>query len=193
MQSLLFHGDWPNLPYMKDKRVVCIGRFDGVHLGHQQLLMHAQKIAQSLGCGVTVLFFDPHPMQLLAGNAPEMLTNVQQRTVLLKHYGADQVVCLNFNQALAHLSAADFLQEVLLNRLNVVGVVVGQDFRFGCGRQGDAEYLMQWTKQQKIKLRLVEPYLHQGRRISSSWCRALQSAKSQQRLRELIGRDNILL
>lgn len=109
---------------------VAIGIFDGVHLGHQAILARAKEVSH--GRGVIALTFDPHPSQIFAPErAPTMLVSLERRVELLKQYGADAVVVIDFDRNFAAKSPADFVTEVLVNQLNISGVVVGENFTYG--------------------------------------------------------------
>lgn len=116
--------------------VVAIGNFDGVHLGHRKVLEQARAIAVERGLRCVVLTFDPHPRQVLGGNAPPALTTLEERVRLLQAC-VDEVVVEPFTQALASWSPERFVEDLLVGRLRARAVVVGENFRFGQKRAGD--------------------------------------------------------
>ncbi len=121
---------------------VAIGVFDGLHLGHQKVILSLRELAERHLAAATVLTFDPHPATVLAPDrAPLLLETLEQRLEGLALLGVDRVRILTFNQALAHESANAFIERVLVNELHVVDVVVGRDFRFGHERRGDVALL----------------------------------------------------
>jgi riboflavin kinase/FMN adenylyltransferase len=120
---------------------VVIGNFDGVHRGHQAVLKQARAIADRGGFRVVVLTFDPHPREVLGGNARPRLTTLQRRVELLRERGADEVVVEPFTLEFAAWSPERFARELLAARLGARAVVVGQNFRFGAKRAGDLEKL----------------------------------------------------
>jgi riboflavin kinase/FMN adenylyltransferase len=122
--------------------VVPIGIFDGVHRGHQLVLARAAEAAADHDARVVVITFDPHPVAVLRPEAmPLMLTTIERRVQLLKHYGADSVVVLEFNYALSQQTADEFVEQTLVERLNAIRIVVGANFRFGHRAAGDAALL----------------------------------------------------
>jgi riboflavin kinase/FMN adenylyltransferase len=122
--------------------VVPIGIFDGVHRGHQLVLSRAVAAAQVRGARVVVITFDPHPVAVLRPEAmPLMLTTTARRIELLKQYGADDVVVLEFTEALSHQTATEFVEQTLIERLHAVQIVVGENFRFGNRAKGDVALL----------------------------------------------------
>jgi riboflavin kinase/FMN adenylyltransferase len=122
--------------------VVAVGVFDGVHRGHRVLLDRARSHADAAGRPLVVLTFDPHPASVVApGHEPELLGTVADRARELGAAGADAVLVLPFTRELAAVPAAEFVATALVDRLEAVTVVVGEDFRFGHRAAGTAETL----------------------------------------------------
>jgi riboflavin kinase/FMN adenylyltransferase len=123
--------------------VIAIGSFDGVHRGHQALVATAKRIAGDIGAKPPLaLTFEPHPRAVLQPDAPMFrLTQPPAKRTLLGIAGAEGVVEVAFNRDLASLGPEDFVAEVLVNRLAVKAVVVGEDFRFGRKREGTTDML----------------------------------------------------
>ena len=121
-------------------RVIAIGNFDGVHLGHQAILTAARESAGPDGTVVAVTFW-PHPLSVLRPSiAPPLLCEIEDRVTLLKHYGADEVSIIEFTQALGSWTPAQFVERVLFP-LEPDAVVVGQNFRFGKGAAADGNQM----------------------------------------------------
>lgn len=118
--------------------VLAIGNFDGVHLGHQQVIGQARAEAEKLGAPLGVMLFDPHPQQFFAPDAPPFrLTRLVTRAALLADLGVDFTLALPFDAAMAACEAEDFINDILVAQLGVRGVCVGYDFCFGTGRKGN--------------------------------------------------------
>ncbi|MAT65943.1 MAG: bifunctional riboflavin kinase/FMN adenylyltransferase, partial [Gammaproteobacteria bacterium] len=131
-----------NLQRMAAGCAATIGNFDGVHLGHQAVLGQLAERAAGLGLPTVVVTFEPQPQEYFAPDvAPPRLTRLREKLAALRRYSVDQVMCLRFNPALAALTAEQFVQQILVDGLNVKYLVVGDDFRFGRGREGDFTYL----------------------------------------------------
>ncbi len=125
------------------KSVVAIGNFDGMHLGHRKVLSTARDIALNNKAPSSVLTFEPHPREYFAPSNPAFrLTTSETRAKLIKSCGFDALFEIPFNENLANLSADDFIKQVLYDGLQVSHVVVGDDFRFGKGRFGNTERLV---------------------------------------------------
>lgn len=130
-----------NLLPMHKGCVVSIGNFDGVHRGHQTLLASMKAQADALGLRTCIITFEPHPKAFIHGGAPSQLTGLRDKLCLLSQFGVDQVLCLPFNDALKNLSADEFVQRILVDGLGVKSLIVGDDFRYGRGREGDFAHL----------------------------------------------------
>jgi riboflavin kinase / FMN adenylyltransferase len=169
---------------MQRTSVVPIGIFDGVHRGHQLILARAAEAARERGARVAVVTFDPHPVAILRPEAmPLMLTTIQRRVALLKQHGADSVVVLEFNFDLSQQSADEFVEKTLVERLNAVRIVVGENFRFGHRASGDVALL------RKFGLEVDDvPLLADGEVISSTHIRAQVAAGEVVAAAEALGR-----
>ncbi len=145
--------------------VVTIGNFDGVHVGHQALLSTARARADALGSVVAALTFEPLPRDVMAPDhgVPRIQTR-DDRVRWLSAHGADRVVLERFSRVFAAREASWFVEEVLLARLGAVAVVVGWDFRFGRGREGDAGLIAQYVP----VVDCVEPVIIAGGPASST-------------------------
>jgi riboflavin kinase/FMN adenylyltransferase len=149
--------------------VVAAGSFDGVHIGHRKILSEVAMLARGLsvaGVGVT---FDPHPMAVLhPEEAPCLLTSVEERVELMAAAGASEVVVMRFTRRLASRRAEWFVKKVLLGRLRMKRLVIGYDFRFGAGREGDASYLEHLGENLGFGVDIVPPVDYLGHPVSST-------------------------
>jgi len=122
--------------------VASIGNFDGVHLGHREILSAAATEARSRGFRSIAITFDPHPAQFLyPAEAPKLLTFLPERLRLLATTGVDAVLVLPFDGALSRVSARDFVRDILVKSLGVRGMHEGSSFRFGHGAKAGVEEL----------------------------------------------------
>ena len=122
--------------------VVTIGFFDGVHHGHRRVVRRAVQLARERGVQAVVLTFDPHPSEVVRpGTHPALLTTPEYRSDLMASLGVDGVLVLPFTAELSKQSPAEFVERALVDRLHVVGVVVGENFRFGHKAAGNLAVL----------------------------------------------------
>ena len=140
-------------PDVATERVaVTIGNFDGVHRGHQAMLVRLIEAAEDLALPSAVLTFDPHPREFFAHDAaPPRLSSVRDKLEQFRAYGVARVYIARFNAALASLSGEEFIERILVQRLGVRWVLVGDDFRFGRGRGGNLATLRAAAKQFSVE------------------------------------------
>ena len=123
-------------------RVITIGVYDGVHLGHRALISETCALARTMELEAAVVTFDRHPAQLVTpDSAPCLLTDLDQKRELLEATGVDQVEVLAFDEERRRESAENFVRDVIVGHMAAKAVVVGRDFHFGHGRSGDVEML----------------------------------------------------
>ncbi|MDH5672222.1 MAG: bifunctional riboflavin kinase/FAD synthetase [Myxococcales bacterium] len=147
--------------------VIVPGNYDGVHRGHQALLHSARELGREHGLATVVLTFDPHPATVVAPqHAPSPLTTIARRRELLLRAGADGVIVQRFDREFSQQPPEAFLAGLLAQGAR--GLVVGPDFRFGRDRAGDLELLGRFAAEHRLQLRVEQPFLLEGLRVSSS-------------------------
>ena len=147
-----------------EKAVVCVGTFDGVHLGHQQVIKTAVDHAKELEIPVIVVTFDRHPAVILnPTKAPKAIASLKMNLEQLQIHGVGLTVVIPFNAWLSRMSADEFLHSILLERLKATCLVVGHDFAMGNGREGNTDWLLQ-----HLETIIVPPFEMGGQRVSSS-------------------------
>ena len=162
--------------------VVCIGAFDGLHLGHRALVRHAVARARALDVPAVALTFEPLPREFFAGgHPPPRLLSARAKVEGLLALGADQVGLLRFDARMASMTAADFVRTVLVDHLAVREVWVGPGFRFGKGRAGDLALLRSIgsglaDSGEGFTAHEIEPVVLDGERVSSTRIRAALQA-----------------
>lgn len=148
---------------------ITIGNFDGVHIGHQQILKRVAAIAHQHGWKAAALTFDPHPTKLVApARAPHLLTTPEQRAGLMLHQGIDEVLILPFTPEIARLTPEEFVGEILSGKLKASTVLVGDNFRFGNRAAGDARTLQELGGKYGFSTEIIHAIFWRGRIISSS-------------------------
>ena len=160
-------------PLCPNGSVVCIGAFDGLHIGHRALVGHAVARARALGVPAVALSFEPLPREFFAGGAsPPRLQLPRMKLGELRHLGIDRVGLLRFNAALAALSPEDFVQRLLIARLQAREVWVGPDFRFGRARTGNFALLQRMGAEFGFAAETIAPVELDGAPVSSTRIRA---------------------
>jgi riboflavin kinase/FMN adenylyltransferase len=149
--------------------VLTLGNFDGVHRGHQQVLQQVSERAEQLSLPSVVMTFEPQPMELFARErAPARLTRLRDKYVQLSKLDIDRLLCVNFNRHFASLTAEAFIRDLLVERLGVKFLVVGDDFRFGKGRIGNFTMLKEAGKQYGFDVVSTQSFCLQQLRVSST-------------------------
>ncbi|HEV2688183.1 MAG TPA: bifunctional riboflavin kinase/FAD synthetase [Bryobacteraceae bacterium] len=172
---------------------ITIGNFDGVHLGHRQIMRRIVAIAREHGWKSAVLTFDPHPTRLVAPDrAPRLLTTPEQRARLILGQGIDEVLILPFTSEIAKLTPEEFVREVLVGRLKAREVLVGDNFHFGHKAAGNAGTLKELGRTFGFQTDVVTAISWRGVVISSSEIRRLVEAGDVARACRLLGRPYAL-
>ena len=168
--------------------VVAIGNFDGVHRGHQAVIAAAQARASALQCPAAALTFEPHPRDFFNPGEPLFrLTDAAAKLRLLAATGLDGAVVLTFDQALAKLTADDFVARILVERFAVRGAVIGYNFHFGMHRAGSPEFLVAQGKRRGFDVVVVPRFDDNGRPISSQPIRDALAAGRPDAAAEMLG------
>jgi len=149
--------------------VYAVGNFDGVHRGHRAVLSRARDLAAARGAPSAALTFEPHPADFFAGRPIVFrLTPFAQKSAEIARCGLTGLVSLSFGAEFSSLTAEDFVEEVLVRRLDCSAVIVGADFHFGKGRSGSPEFLRQAGERYGFDVELAEKVEDGGECISSS-------------------------
>ena len=131
------------------KTTIAIGVFDGVHRGHQLLIDSAVAQARRSGTKSMVITFFPHPAHVLSSRKPPLpyLMSLEHRLEILKQKGVDIIWVVRFNKRFAHIDPQHFIKEILVKKLGVQSIYVGEDFRFGKDRSGDINLFKELSKE----------------------------------------------
>lgn len=177
------------LPANAVRTVAAIGNFDGVHRGHQEILTSAVREARERNAQALAITFDPHPERFLRPqSAPKLLTPISIRLDLLATTGLDAVLVLPFNEELAQMRAREFARQVLVDRLQVLALHEGGNFRFGYRAEAGVAELAEFGMEFGFEVHLHRPVRVHGMEISSSMVRALVAAGDVKRARWMLGR-----
>ena len=171
--------------------VATIGNFDGIHLGHQAVLGQLSEQADELGLPLVVITFEPYPQEFFspAGESPPRLTRFREKLQALRRYGVDRVLSLRFDKVLSQMSAEAFIEQLLINGLDVRYLVVGDDFRFGHRRQGDIAMLRAAGDQHGFQVVEMHTFEVEGTRVSSTRVREALGSGELNRAAQLLGRS----
>jgi riboflavin kinase/FMN adenylyltransferase len=168
--------------------VVTIGNFDGVHLGHRQIMRRVVALARAIECVPAVLTFDPHPARVLAPErAPRLLMTMDQRLRSMEAEGVEAALLIAFSTEFAKLTPEEFVEQVLARTLKVRVVLVGEDFRFGYKQAGNIDTLRKLGERFGYTLEAVPGIARRGQRVSSTLIRKLVVDGSVSRACRMLG------
>ena len=169
--------------------VAAIGNFDGVHVGHREILSAVAREAREAGAHSVAITFDPHPERFLRPErAPKLITPLAERLRLLSQTGIDTVVLLPFDALLARIPAGDFASNVLSGLLHVRGMHEGHNFRFGRGAAAGIKELTEFGRGDGFEVHIHEAVKVHGLMVSSSAVRAHVAAGEVRQARWMLGR-----
>ena len=183
-----------NLTPFQHGCIVTIGNFDGVHRGHQAVFKQLHEMNQTLGLAIIVMTFDPQPQEFFSPDPPARLTRLREKLSYFAECNLNTIICLRFNKALEQLSAEDFVKEILIKKLNMKHLIVGDDFRFGYKRQGNYELLQ--ALGQRFGFGLSSAVVvndSKGERISSTRVRSLLAAGQFAGANVLLGHPYVMI
>lgn len=154
--------------------VVTIGTFDGLHRGHQEVIRHVVSTASASSSASVVVTFDPHPRHILDSDAMlPLLINLDDKLNLIKDLGIENTLVIPFTEDFSHVTADDFLSEIIVNNFQPNRIVVGYDHHFGKGREGSPKFLSEFGKKHQISVDIIDPVHDQDVVISSTHIRKL--------------------
>ncbi len=178
---------------MANSRIIALGYFDGVHMGHGGLLRKAKEMAQELGLRAAAVTFYPHPSVLLTGKSVPLLSTVEDRAYLMESlYGMDEVLPLPFDMAMMQMPWQEFLTEILLKDFGAAGLVCGHDFRFGYRGEGTPEKLREFCKTQGIPCAVIDEIQVEGEPASSTLIRRLICEGDMEKAVRFLGHPHLL-
>jgi riboflavin kinase/FMN adenylyltransferase len=172
--------------------VITIGNFDGVHLGHQALFHEVIEKAASINGTSIAMTFEPHPLRVLReNNHLPLITLYEQKVELIERAGMDVLICIPFTREFANLGAREFVQNLLLERIGMRAIVVGEDYSFGRNREGDIELLKTFGESLGFEV-IVANWIKSAKagvnRISSTRIRELVTEGKMRQAGKLLGR-----
>lgn len=173
----------------KPQTVIALGNFDGVHRGHKKLVNRMISKGKDMNLKTSVLVFENHTKEVIKGKKQDLLTSSQQRNNLIKDLGVETLFSLVFDKSIMGLSPEEFVKNILIDRLNVKGIFVGTDYRFGYKAQGDSQLLLELGEKFNIYVEIIKPLYIDEKLVSSTRIRELIKDANFQEANKLLGRD----
>jgi riboflavin kinase / FMN adenylyltransferase len=172
--------------------VITIGNFDGVHIGHQALFHEVIETAQTINGTSIAMTFDPHPTRVLKQNGhPPLITLYEQKVELIGRTHIDALICIPFTREFAALSAEEFVRDVLVGKIGMKAIVVGEDYSFGKNREGNIDLLNAYAPRYGFEV-IVADWIRMSKgftdRISSTKIRELVTEGLMEQAEKMLGR-----
>lgn len=172
--------------------VLTIGNFDGVHIGHQALFYEVIERAASIEGTSVAMTFEPHPLRLLRQNdLPPLITPIEQKVELIERSGMDVLICVPFTKDFAAIPAEEFIADLLVRRIGMKAVVVGEDYAFGRNREGNIDLLRSLSERHGFEVvvtGMVRSVRGLAERVSSTAIRHLLIAGEVDKAHRMLGR-----
>jgi len=173
--------------------VITIGNFDGVHIGHQALFHEVIEKAEAIDGTSVAMTFEPHPLRVLKqNNHPPLITLYEQKAELIERSGIDVLICVPFTLEFAALSAEQFVRDLLVNKIGIKAIVVGEDYSFGKNREGNIALLNSFGLKYGFEV-IVAGWIKSARalaeRISSTKIRELVTDGRMEQAEKMLGRN----
>ena len=167
--------DFFNQRFSSKPLIATIGNFDGLHLGHKEIIKKMKKIGAKDNLQSMVIFTEPHAKEFFAegkdsAEQPTRISPWRDKCKRLKDNNVDYAFFLRFNKKLQSMSPEEFIDKIL-SKLNIKYLMVGDDFKFGKERSGDFDFLANWGDSNEIEVARIPTYSFQNRRVSSTWIR----------------------
>lgn len=175
---------------MSEKTIYALGFFDGVHLGHQALLLVCRHLAQRKNCMPGVVTFTDHPDTLVTGQTPVLINTLDERKRMFLAHGISTMITLPFNEKLRNTPWQDFLEDLL--QRGAAGFVCGEDFRFGYQGEGSAQKLAGFCREKGLPWSIVPAQTLDGIRVSSTYIRQLLEEGEMEQAVRFLGHAHLL-
>ncbi|HIV16877.1 MAG TPA: bifunctional riboflavin kinase/FAD synthetase [Candidatus Alectryocaccobium stercorigallinarum] len=173
--------------------VVTLGKFDGMHTGHQKLIEKVREIAKERKLQAVMFTFDISPQIKIGKSDYKLIVTRKEKLMLAEKFGIDVLVECPFNEQIRNMSAEDFIKDILIGKINTKAVVAGTDFKFGKNRQGDADYLKKNAAMFGFSVDILEKEKDGGRDISSTYVREELAKGNIEKANKLLGFEYFLI
>lgn len=186
-QLMHYYRSLEAIPVNMPNTVVTIGNFDGLHLGHQQVIQQVLSEANKRQLQSVVVSFDPYPKEFFIGTRVPRLMSWREKYLALKAIGVDYFVTIPFNQTLSQMPAENFVKDIIVDRLHAHCVIIGDDFHFGQKRRGNYALLCEQGKQYQFDVMQMSTFEVLDERVSSSRIRHTLQAGNMALAEKLLG------
>lgn len=175
------------VPHHLTATAITLGSFDGIHLGHQAIIVRLLQEAKQHQLPAVVVSFHPYPKEFFSKEKLPRLMNWREKFVALQTFGVDSFLTIPFNEQLAKMNAHDFVKHILVEQLKARIIVIGDDFRFGKGREGDYDFLHCLSQQYGFRVIQMPTFCDTQGRVSSSRVRSVLQSGNMDSAKALLG------
>ena len=182
---LIFENIKPNLLYSS---CIALGFFDGVHLGHEKVILDAVNRSKKIDAISAVVTFSNHPQSVISGRHPKLLTTLDKRIELFEELGAQAVILLKFTEEIAGLPPENYLKSILIESLNPKSISIGYNHHFGAQKKGNGAFLKEFESKYNYKLSVIPPVSIDNHVVNSSSVRKLIKTGDVKTAARLLGR-----
>lgn len=169
MKIIELNDDYRNT----EKIAIALGNFDGIHIGHQNLIKRMIEISKINNLIPSVLIFENHTKSVTSNTFPSLLSNNEQKLYILNKLGVENVYLMKFSENVMKLSPHEFINKILIDKLNCKSVVVGYNYKFGYKASGDTDTLKTICSEKGIIAEIVSPVYYEDKIVSSTLIRSL--------------------
>jgi len=188
---LNIYSSLENIAFEKPTAVT-IGNFDGVHLGHKELINKTIAIGEKKDIIPVMFTFSNHPLEFLYDKQIDYLTSFEQKIKIIEQMGMKNIVSIPFSYEIKDMSTQMFAKEILINKLKATDIIMGFDSKLGNGRQGSVDYLYELGQKKGFEVHIVQPVMIENMRVSSSFIRELIKTGEVKRAEYFLGRKYML-
>ena len=184
MNIIELHDDYKSI----ENTAIALGNFDGIHIGHQNLIERMIEISKINNLISSVLIFENHTKSITSNTSPSLLTNNEQKLNILKKLGVENIYLMKFDEKIMKLSPYEFINNILIDKLNCKSVVVGYNYKFGYKASGNTDTLKKICSENDIYTEIVNPVYHEDKIVSSTLIRSLLTYGKIDIANKLLGR-----
>jgi len=175
-------------PNLLPSTSLALGFFDGVHLGHQRVIIDAVKRSKSIDAIATVVTFKNHPLKVLKGESPALITSLDKKLELFEELGVQAAVLVDFSSELARMTAEDYLKSIIIDSLHPRTITIGYNHNFGADKKGNDVLLKSLQDKYNYELSVIAPITIGNKVVSSSYVRELILSGDTRTAAKLLGK-----
>ena len=172
-----------------ENTVVALGNFDGVHIGHRELIIRAKESAKIAGMKSAVFTFSNHPKNLMSAGKVKNILYPEQKIKIMESFGVDYLFNIPFTEEICHMNPTDYVDKILIEKFKMKEVYCGFNYRFGYKAEGNTQLLMNLSLSREFGIHVMEPYKVGDQVVSSTLIRSLIKSGKLESCKNFLGRN----